>query len=121
MRSVTRALGLSVAVLLCGAWTAQASVIWEGNTSRGNANFEGVELQPGRFGVVNDPTVGSAFYCETYDGDPNYTGKQRCEMKGTKLPDGSIWRMSENGEYWVGWRSMWKPMPTQNGAWTAFM
>jgi len=123
MRRVACGLALGLVVLVGSARTVSASVIWEGNTSRGSANFEGVELQPGRFGVTSDPNgqFGSVFYCETYDGDPNYTGKERCEMKGTKLADGSVWRMSENGEYWVGWRSMWKPMPTENGAWIAFM
>src|SRR5687767_3926093 len=85
---------LRVAVLaaaVAGAPSVEASVIWEGQTSRGSANFEGVELQPGRFGVVSDPRgqMGNVFYCETYDGHPDYpTGKQRCEVKGTKLPDG---------------------------------
>jgi len=108
------------------AWIAgtpgvEGSVLWEGDTSRGSSTFEGVELQPGRFGTTSSP-FGNAFYCETYDGHPDYpTGKQRCEVKGCRQPDGSIWRMSENGEYWVGWRSMWDPMPTENGAWIAFM
>jgi len=115
---------MAVFVAVVAAPPVRASVIWEGQTSRGSANFEGIELQPGRFGVVSDPRGqhGSVFYCETYDGAAGYeTGKQRCEVKGTKLTDGSIWRMSENGEYWVGWRSMWDPMPTENGAWIAFM
>jgi len=122
MSSSLRAVVLAAAV--AGAPSLEASVIWEGQTSRGSANFEGVELQPGRFGVVSDPRgqMGNVFYCETYDGHPDYpTGKQRCEVKGTKLPDGTIWRMSENNEYYVGWRSMWDPMPTRSGAWIAFM
>ncbi len=116
MRAVMmRGLGLGAVALVFCAWSAQASVYWEGSTSRGSANFEGVELQPGRFGfVVNDPTgaPGSVFYCETYGGDPNYlTGRERCEMKGSKLPDGSIWRMAENiGHRSVGLR---RPPPAQ--------
>jgi hypothetical protein len=110
-----------VLALVCLAASAPASVLWEGDTSRGSATFEGVELQPGRFGITSSP-YGNCFYCETYDGHPDYpTGKQRCEVKGCKRPDGTNFRMAENNEYYVGWRSMWNPMPTQNGAWTAFM
>ena len=113
MNRLTRALAVAAAL---AASPAYATVLWEGDTSRGASTFEGVELQPGRFGVTSSP-YGNVFYCETYDGAPGYeTGKQRCEVKGSKQPDGSIWRMSENVEYYVGWRSMWNPMPTKNGA-----
>ena len=120
-RLCVRAFWMFLAVVSSLASPASASVLWEGATSRGTSVFEGLEMSPGRIGVMGDPRgqYGDVYFMETWD-NPDGT-KARCETRGTRRPDGTNFRMAENGEYWVGYRSMWDPMPTRSGSWIAFM
>lgn len=100
--------------------TAQATIYWELNPSRGDSQFEGVEKQPGRSGTATDPkgTYGTVYWVETFDSS-SYPDKERCEAKGCRTTSGANWRPSENGEYYLGWRALWNPLPTVSGRWTA--
>ena len=96
---------------------AHAQLLWDGNAARGTGVFEGLEEAPGRISVVSDPKGqhGLVFRYDTWD-DPSF-GKERCESKGTRTPGGNF-RVAKGGTYFVGWRALWNPMPT-NGAWVA--
>ncbi len=95
---------------------AHATVLWEANTANGLNVFEGLEQSPGTIAVANDPQgqYGSVY---RYNLTDLSTGKERCESRGTKLADGSVFRMQRGGTYYIGWRSLWNPMPT--GSWVA--
>jgi hypothetical protein len=110
--------GIAVlAVLGLGQPGARASVLWEATTSRGTDVFEGLERSPGDITVVSDPkgTYGSVYRYRTWD-DSSYD-KERCESRGTKNSGGNF-RVALGGTYYIGWRALWNPMPT-NGSWVA--
>ena len=98
--------------------SASAQVLWSADTSRGTAVFEGLEEAPGIIDVVADPkgVYGNVYKYSTWD-DPSYS-KERCESRGTRTPSGDF-RVSLGGTYYIGWRAMWQPMPT-DGSWVAF-
>jgi len=87
---------------------------WTANTANGTNVFEGLEEAPGTISVVNDPKgqYGQVYRYNTWD-DPSYQ-KERCESRGTKG-----FRPALGGTYYIGWREMWQPMPT-DGSWVAF-
>ena len=97
---------------------ARATVLWEADTSRGTSVFEGLETAPGDIGLVSDPKglYGSVYRYRTWD-DPAYQ-KERAESRGTKTSSGNF-RPALGGTYFIGWRALWNPMPT-NGSWVAF-
>ena len=103
------------AVFLPGA---HAQVLWSADTSRGLSVFEGLEEAPGHISIVSDPQgkFGSVYRYETWD-DPSFN-KERCESRGTRTPSGNF-RVAKGGTYYIGWRALWNPMPT-NGSWVAF-
>jgi hypothetical protein len=96
------------------------SLIWAGNPSLGPArNFDGLEQDPGRISVANDPQgrLGASFRYETFDWS---NGKERCESRGLRRPDGSVLRVNSGylGQtLYVGWRALWQPMPISRGRW----
>ncbi|HTB81724.1 MAG TPA: chitobiase/beta-hexosaminidase C-terminal domain-containing protein [Opitutaceae bacterium] len=96
---------------------ARATLLWQTDTSRGTSVFESLEEAPGTISIVNDPlgTFGQVYRYDTWD-DSSYA-KERCESKGTVTPSGDF-RVSVTGEYYIGWREMWNPMPT-GGDWVA--
>jgi len=104
-------------ILLCAP--AQAPLFWEADVSRGTSVFGSLERAPGNITETADPLglYGSVYRYDTWD-DPSYA-KERCESKGTRRPDGTSFRVSLGGTYYIGWREMWDPMPT-NGSWVAF-
>jgi Polysaccharide lyase len=100
---------------------AAASTIWAADPSLGTKNFEGVELSPGKFSVVNDPkgTYGQTFKLETWENDGV---KSRAETRGMRQPNGSVFKLDDSQvgkTFYVGWRSLWNPMPTKSGVWVA--
>jgi hypothetical protein len=120
--------GITAALLLSGVGSAGAdpvvtpqSVIWEADPARGTSVFQSLERAPGTITVADDPkgVHGRSFRYETWD---NADGKkERCESKGHRRPDGSIFTYNQEGAtYYVGWRSLWDPMPITRGRWTAF-
>jgi Polysaccharide lyase len=101
---------------------AASGVLWQADPSRGTSVFEGLEKSPGTITVANDPkgTYGSSFKYETWD---NADGsKERCESRGMKLPNGSVYNLdaSKSGQtFYLGWRALWNPMPNASGKWLA--
>jgi hypothetical protein len=95
----------------------RADVLWQTDTTRGTSVFLSLEEAPGTISIVNDPLgqVGQVYHYQTFD-DPSYA-KERCESKGTVTPTGDF-RPSVTGNYYIGWREMWNPMPTA-GDWVA--
>ncbi len=112
--------GLVIGVAMAGAFapSARATVLWQSDPSLGTSVFEGLEKAPGNISVVSDPQgkYGQVYRYDTWD-DSSYA-KERCESRGNVLPDGSNFRVSVTGQYYIGWREMWNPMPTQ-GDWVA--
>jgi hypothetical protein len=97
---------------------AAADVLWEAATSRGTGVFEGLERFPGTIDVASDPLgrYGRVYRYHIWD---LATGKERCESRGTRRPDGSNLRLTRGGTYTIGWRAMWNPLPTPAGRWVA--
>jgi hypothetical protein len=98
--------------------TAHATLLWQSNTSLGTSVFAGLEEAPGTVSIASDPLgqFGNVYHYQTYD-DTSYA-KERCESRGTELPNGTTFLPSINTAYYLGWREMWNPMPTQ-GDWVA--
>ncbi|MCT9930265.1 carbohydrate-binding protein [Planotetraspora sp. A-T 1434] len=101
---------------------ARASALWTGDPALGTNVFDGIELEPGKITVVNDPKglYGSCFKYETW-GNPDGS-KARCESRGLRNPDGSVLRLNDaylGAVQYLGWRALWNPMPTKSGSWIA--
>jgi Polysaccharide lyase len=101
---------------------AAPGVLWSADTGLGAQAFEGVEKAPGTVTVANDPQgrYGASFRYETWQNSDGT--KARCESRGMRRPDGSVLRLDSSQEgktFYLGWRSLWDPMPTQSGAWVA--
>jgi hypothetical protein len=94
--------------------SAHAQLKWFADPSKGTSVFEGLEEAPGHITIVTDPQgkYGKVFRYDTWD-DATYQ-KERCESRGT-----NGFRPALGGTYYIGWREMWNPMPT-NGTWVAF-
>jgi hypothetical protein len=97
-----------------------APLLWAGNPSLGPArNFDGLERDPGTITVASDPQgrFGASFRFETFDWA---NGKERCESRGLRRPDGSVLRINNSMQgqtLYLGWRALWQPMPTTRGRW----
>ncbi|HZR28237.1 MAG TPA: heparin lyase I family protein [Terriglobales bacterium] len=109
MLSLFAGLALTLACLP----NAHAQVLWTSAPASLNV-FEGLETAPGTISLAADPkgVNGTVYKYSTFD-DPSF-GKERAESRGTKG-----FRPALGGTYFIGWREMWNPMPT-NGAWVAF-
>ncbi|GAB3899458.1 heparin lyase I family protein [Kibdelosporangium lantanae] len=111
-------------VPVLGAATAAAdvtpqSIIWDGDPARGTSVFDGLERDPGSITVANDPqdSFGRCFRYQTQDWS---NGKERCESRGLRNPDGSVLRLDSSYEgrtLYMGWRALWNVNP--NNAWIA--
>jgi hypothetical protein len=101
--------------------TAPGELIWNGDPELGTRVFDGLERAPGTITVADDPQqrYGRSFRYETWE---NADGtKARCESRGLRRPNGSVLRLGSDFEgrtLYLGWRSLWEPMPT-NGHWIA--
>ena len=108
-------LGLVAGLALTFACLPSAHAqLWVANTANGTNVFEGLEEAPGTISIVSDPKgkYGQVYRYNTWD-DKSVT-KERCESRGTRG-----FRPALGGTYYIGWREMWNPMPT-NGSWVAF-
>jgi hypothetical protein len=98
---------------------AQA-ILWAGDANRSPAsNFDGLEQDPGRITTADDPQgrFGRSFRYETFDWG---NGKERCESRGLRQPDGRVWRITADNmgqTIYIGWRALWQPMPITRGRW----
>ena len=100
----------------------QGTVLWRADPSLGQRNFEGIETEPGTVTVADDPQgrYGTSVRFETWPA--LLGGKVRCESRGLRSSDGSVLTLGADKEgqtFYLGWRSLWNPMPTQSGAWVA--
>ena len=101
---------------------APAEVLWYADPALSPARvFDGLERAPGAITVADDPQgrYGRSFKFETWDHDG---GKERCESRGLRRPDGSVLRINSSMEgqtLYIGWRSLWNPMPNAKGRWLA--
>ncbi len=107
-------LGLSVAAAcwLSGLGSASASVLWDGDASKGTGVFGasvGSNCPNGTISVVNDSTWGKVFRFLCHD---NGTTKTRCE--GSRMKN---FQPSNTGTYYFGWKQKWGPLPTKVGKW----
>jgi len=123
-RTVLAGIGALAAVPLIGTGVSQAapeSVIWDGDPARGTSVFDGLEKAPGSITVADDPQgkYGKCFRYETWD---NADGtKERCESRGLRLPNGSVYRPGTGtlGQVqYLGWRANWNVNP-KAGKWIA--
>src|SRR2546430_4177452 len=100
---------------------AASAVLWSANTNRSpQQNFPELQTLPGKITVANDPLgrYGPSFRYETWQ-NPNGS-KARCESTGLLQPNGQplLLDNSRVGQtLYLGWRTLWDPMPTQKGAW----
>jgi hypothetical protein len=106
----------------CIALPVEPALLWQADPSLApNRSFEGVEQANGQVTVVDDPRgmFGKVFHFVADDNpsDPGY--KDRCEVKGMRLPEGTPYRLVRGSAYFLGWRSLWEPLPTKSGAWMA--
>ncbi len=100
----------------------RGTVLWRVDTALGSRAFEGVETAPGTVTVAGDPQgrYGPSFRYETWQ-NPDGT-KARCESRGMRQPNGSVLLLDSSrvGQvFYLGWRALWSPLPTQSGAWMA--
>jgi hypothetical protein len=101
---------------------APGTVLWRADTALAGRAFEGVENAPGTVTVVNDPQgrYGPSFRYETWQ-NPDGT-KARCESRGMRGANGSVLLLDSSrvGQtFYLGWRALWSPLPTQSGAWVS--
>ncbi|MEU7583440.1 heparin lyase I family protein [Streptomyces sp. NPDC041068] len=115
---------VAVGVLgLAGTWHASAgetaAVLWQADPAKGTSVFEGTETKPGTIGVVDDPKgrYGRTYELHTSGDKVSPDERVRVEVRGHKKPDGSRLRFEEGDTVYVGWRSMWEPLPTRAGDW----
>jgi Polysaccharide lyase len=109
----------ALASAVANADVSTQSILWDGNPSRGTSVFDGLEQDPGRISVANDPqgTFGQCFRYETFDWS---NGKERCESRGLRNPDGSVLRINNSfagRTLYMGWRALWNVNP--NNSWIA--
>ncbi|GAA2775305.1 heparin lyase I family protein [Saccharopolyspora taberi] len=118
-RRASTLLGSLVAVAVLVAAGAPAPR-WEADPGRGTEVFEGIETKPGNVEVIADPKGqhGDVYRLDT-SGEPEGSERVRVETRGHLTPDGRPLRFTEGGTYYVGWRSMWGPLPTAEGEWVA--
>ncbi|MFF2811555.1 heparin lyase I family protein [Streptomyces sp. NPDC058000] len=96
-----------------------AAVLWRADPAKGAANFEGTETKPGTVKVVDDPTGqhGNSFELHTSGDKIDGPTRVRVETRGHRTGNGPL-RYSRQGDvYYIGWRSMWGPLPMKKGDW----
>jgi hypothetical protein len=96
------------------------SILWAADPARGSRSFDTTETLPGTVTVAADPQgrYGPSFRYETWENPDGH--KARCESKGMRQPDGSVLALDDSKlgrVFYLGWRSLWTPLPTQSGAW----
>ncbi|QIZ39839.1 hypothetical protein FDZ84_28220 [Saccharopolyspora sp. ASAGF58] len=94
--------------------------LWTDETDCGTSVFEGIETKPGSVEVVFDPQGqhGDVYRLHT-SGEQEGSEWAWVETRGHKTPDGDRLRFTEGDTYYIGWKSMWGPLPTKTGDWVA--
>src|SRR5436190_20520909 len=90
---------LVVAALALVAGSAEASLIWDGDASKGTGVFGNLNCDsPGTVTAVSDATQGLVWRYDKPAADP------RCESHGISV-GGSKYVFSDGGTYYFGWRN----------------
>ena len=89
---------------------AQATLLWDGDASKGLGVFKEVQDFNGPITVVDDPTYGKVFKFVCNDNGSTKARSEVSWMTGIVLD-------TKNGDYYVAWRSKWGPLPTKSGKW----
>jgi polysaccharide lyase-like protein len=124
-RAVAASLTAVGVLALAGVWQANAGEVaaplWQADPAKGTSVFEGVEKKPGEVSVVDDPkgTYGKTYRLYTSGEKVSPEDRVRVETRGHKRADGSTLRFDEGDTVYIGWRSMWDPLPTASGNWVA--
>jgi hypothetical protein len=106
---MTRVLVLGVALVAFFPRSAKGDLLWQGDASKGTAVFGNLQAVNGTINVVDDPTFGKVFKIVCNDNGDTKARSEVSRMGGVKL--------SNTGDYYVGWRSKWGPLPTKAGKW----
>jgi polysaccharide lyase-like protein len=88
---------------------AGATLLWEGDASKGTGVFGNLQAVNGTISVVDDPVWGKVFKIVCNDNGPTKARSEVSRMAGITLKN--------DGDYFVGWRSKWGPLPTMAGKW----
>jgi hypothetical protein len=102
------------------ASAAHGVLYWSADTNRGTTVFPTLDIgEPGgTISVAPDPLGQQGNVYRFYVPDEtNGFGKERTESSGTQT-NGGAFLPAYNGEYYIGWRAMWNPMPINPG-WVA--
>jgi hypothetical protein len=118
--------GLLIPNALASAGTAVAlpgqGLIWTADPARGTRVFDGLEEAPGTISTAGDPQ-GKFGQCFKYQiGDNSDGHKERCESRGMRGTDGNRIELGAAGlgrTFYLGWRSLWSPLPIAKDKWTA--
>jgi len=101
MSSNLRALAGAIAAFMAyGVGTAHATLIWDGDASKGTGIFKLIGSNcssPGSVTAVNDPTYGRVW---RYN---KPAGLERCESHGIKV-NGNNYVFQNGSTYYLGWR-----------------
>jgi hypothetical protein len=89
--------------------TAHATLLWEGDASKGTGVFGNLQPVNGTIEIVADPTYGKVFKIVCNDNGSTKARSEVSRMAGITL--------SNSGDYYVAWRSKWGPLPTKAGKW----
>jgi hypothetical protein len=100
-------ISLAAAALLGG--TAQATVLWDGDASKGTGVWGSIQLPNGTLSVVDDSTYGKAFKIVCNDNGNTKARAEVARFAGLTLAD--------NADYYIGWSSKWGPLPTLSSKW----
>ncbi|MFG2223224.1 heparin lyase I family protein [Streptomyces sp. NPDC048644] len=98
----------------------RAAPLWRADPAKGTKSFEGTETKPGSVTTVDDPTGrhGPTYALHTSGDKTDDAERVRVETRGHRTGDGGRLRFSKEGDvFYIGWRSMWGPLPTAKGDW----
>jgi hypothetical protein len=100
---------LALGAFCCG--TAHASILWDGDASKGTGVFSSLNIEnnPGQINVVTDSTYGKVFQFICFDNGNTKVRTEGSHMAGFQPVAG--------GTYYFGWRHKWGPLPTLCGKW----
>src|SRR4051794_1823810 len=94
-------------LLAAGTWAwlalarpAGATLLWDGDASKGTAVFGEVQSLNGPITVVDDPTYGKVFKLVCNDNGSTKARSEVSYMAGVTLD-------TKNGDYYIAWRSKW--------------
>jgi hypothetical protein len=98
-----------VCAALLGSRALEATVLWDGDASKGTGVWGSIQVPNGSVTVVDDATYGKAFKIVCNDNGNTKARAEVARFKGVTLQD--------DADYYIGWSSKWGPLPTKSGKW----